>query len=556
MTATNAIKEKFLSIVSSSAIPFDPPPSAEVIKKRLEAQATAADDYSPAEKAGRGADRLIPLLSDMPLFLEKSLGGFGLFNGRLYRLDPKEQELCQDLGFFYYNATGGKSLSKEGAGTAINYYAAKSRREGTQIKLHNRMAERDGALLYDLGNGRAVSVNNGNWQILTDDSLLTLFRSLNHQLPQPDPVRGGNPWKIFDFLRIAEESRLIALITLVSAFVCLIRHPAILFIGGEGSGKSLNQSFWMSVIDPSNIMLSLMPRKIEDLPLLLSRNYVTNLDNIASNLPGDVADLFCAVITGGVLETRQLHTDSEMIAREVSGIITFSSITTFSDRSDFNERLMRLHCERKPEAILWRDFNDVLPEILGGIFDVLSRALEIYPMIEGKLERLPRLASFATYGYAIAEAIGEGRGNEFLAAYAATMNRATADLMESNTFLQTIVDYMESGKKLDGTFNDVLLELRKHYVTDEESTKNEESAKMLDRDKTFPSSARAIRRALERLRVPLLNLAIEFKIYDGENRPHKSKGKAWITFYQKSNLVDQEPEVPENMPDVLDNLPF
>jgi len=143
-----------------------------------------------------------------------------------------------------------------------------------------------------LGNNRAVKIAAGTWEVISGEELLTIFKRHPHQLPQPEPQRGGDPARIFDYVRIADEYRLLALVTLITCFLSRINHPALLFLGSQGSGKSLAQSFWKMVLDPSEIMLSLMPRKIEDLPLLLSRNYVTNLDNIVANLAGDVLDIF------------------------------------------------------------------------------------------------------------------------------------------------------------------------------------------------------------------------------------------------------------------------
>jgi len=184
------------------------------------------------------------------------------------------------------------------------------------------------------------------------------------------------------------------------------------------------------------------------------------------------------------------------------------------------------------------NFHAALPGILGGIFDTLCRAIPVYQQVRGKLPKLPRMASFATWGYAIAEALGTGKGTEFLAAYSSTMNQSTLDMLESNSFMMAIVDFMETGKPLEGTFEETLTELRKH------AAHNEDAAKLLERDRTFPKTARSLRKALERMRIPLLSLGIDFKILDGDDRPHKSKCKAWVIFSRR----DDADAVPLQMP--------
>jgi len=61
---------------------------------------------------------------------------------------------------------------------------------------------------------------------------------------------------------------------------------------------------------------------------------------------------------------------------------------------------------RREEEELWPQFEEVLPTILGGAFDILSRAMAIQPAVH--LATKPRMADFAVWGYAIAEAAGWG----------------------------------------------------------------------------------------------------------------------------------------------------
>jgi hypothetical protein len=337
-------------------------------------------------------------------------------------------------------------------------------------------------------------------------------------------------------------------VAVITCFIPRINHPALAISGPQGSGKSFAQSIIKQTVDPSSMILSMMPRKVEELPLLLSRNHMTGIDN-QSSFTGEIADLLCAAITGGVLEKRVLHTDSEMIAVKVPGVITYSAITSVSDRPDLHERTVRIVLDRIPpqqrrtEKSIWKEFSAALPSILGGIFDVLVKAMTIQPDIEDQLHELPRMADFATWGYAVAEALG-GRGNEFLQDYTGNASMATADLLEHNTFFSAIVQAMERpGKDLSGTFAEVLFELRK--VVDPEGEKN--NFKSLEKDYSFPKAPQGFRGKLERLKIPLEDLGISYVI--AENRTNK--GRVLCTFFKRA---DGPP--PVQAAPVLDDLVF
>lgn len=538
-------KVRFLEL-AGAAVPWEPSaPSVEVVQGRRKKSRDHNPSASPDElQGGRGAERLIPLLDDFPLYLDDSGCGFLFHNGRLYPLDSKNRELVEELSFLYWTITG-KALTKDAAGATITYYSAKARRDGEALELFNRIGERSGGFYYDLMNGRVVELLPESWRIIPAP---VMFRTFNHQQPQPDPLPGGDPWRLFDFVRVPEENRLLVLVAVITCFIPRINHPALAISGPQGSGKSFAQSVIKQIVDPSSMILSMMPRKVEELPLLLSRNHMTAIDN-QSSFTGEIADLLCAAITGGVLEKRVLHTDSDMLAVKVPGVITYSAITSVSDRPDLHERTVRIVLDRIPpqerrtERVIWKEFSAALPSILGGAFDLIVKAMRIHPEVEDRLHELPRMADFATWGYAIAEALG-GRGNEFLQAYTGNASMATADLLEHNTFFSAIVQGMERPEGVKpGTFAEVLFELRK--IVDPEGEKN--NFKSLDKDHSFPKAPQGFRGKLERLKIPLEDLGISYVI--AENRTNK--GRMLCNFFKRS-----DGPAPVQTAPVLDDLVF
>jgi hypothetical protein len=514
-------RERFLEL-AAAAEPWFAPPSAELVTQRNE-------QSKERGRARRGAELLIPMLADCRLFRDDTGNGYMMLDGKLHLLDGKDRELFEKLLLLFWNVHN-HALTKDAGATAVSYYSGLARLHGEDIELFKRVGWYQGKIYYDLHNQRAVEVSAGSWRIVEPP---VMFQRYSHHLPQPDPLPGGNPWRVFEFVKLPEDSQLLFLVALITCFVPRINHPAFAIGGPQGSGKSTTQAVIKIIVDPSSILISVMPRKEEDLPLLLSRNHVTGLDN-QSYFGAGLADLLCASITGGIVEKRVLHTDSEMMAVRVPGVITYSAISQVSDRPDLHERTIRFILERldqnttMSEERFYKRVADAVPEILGGVFDVLARAVELQPMVEDILDRLPRMADFAIWGYAIAEALGN-RGAEFIQAYSGNASLAVHDLLANNRFFAAIVEAMEEPVPLSGTFAAVIRELQK--VADPDGEQN--GFKALARDTSFPKSHHKFREAVERLKVPLNALGINCNIIKHETK----RGRVLCTF---SKIEDEQ----------------
>lgn len=77
--------------------------------------------------------------------------------------------------------------------------------------------------------------------------------------------------------------------------------------------------------------------------------------------------------------------------------------------------------EYEPEESLYRRFHNALPEILGAIFNTLSKALNLYDSTDSFPHT--RMQDFAKYGYCIAEALG-GYGDQSIQVYQSNKQRS------------------------------------------------------------------------------------------------------------------------------------
>lgn len=375
-----------------------------------------------------------------------------------------------------------------------------ARFDSPQFRLFNRVARKDGDIIYDLHDKRFVKVTNEGWDIV---SAYPLFRSFKHQQPQFEPISGGNPWEVFDFLTIPEESRLLVLVYLVSLFVPGIAHPVFAACGDQGSSKSFFCTVINRLVDPTLTEKIIQPKNERDFIQTLRQKYVTVLDNI-SIIDHRTSDILCQVCTGGGVSYRQLYTDEGENIAQFRHAVIINSISLPIINADLMDRsiilkLQRIKPEdRKPEELLWEAFHEALPRILGGIFDTLVKAMVIYPTVS--LEQLPRLADFAKWGYAIAEALGKS-GKQFIDDFTQNVRNQNESVTEKNVLCQTLLSFMVDETDHLSSVAAVHKELKK--IAGEDA-----------KDATFPKLPHHLRGQLDRLRPTLLEQGIAYQFFD------------------------------------------
>jgi hypothetical protein len=330
----------------------------------------------------------------------------------------------------------------------------KARFEGQEHRLYNRVAWHDGAIWYDLGDSewRAVKVTPQGWSLVTDVPIL--FRRYAHQRPQLVPDRAGALSEAERFLNLRTDTdadghtvydeRYLFLVALISYLVPDIPHPIIVLYGEHGAAKTTLSRIARELVDPS-AMPTLGEPKRDEVGQLLQHHYLLPFDNL-SFLHGWLSDTLCRAVTGDGLTKRRLYTDEGDVIFAYRRCILLNGINTVASRPDLLDRSILLECQpipdgqRKPERILWRDFEAVKARILGGIFNALCEAMRVKPGL--KLDGLPRMADFAEWGRAIGEACGWGQ-KAFLDAYTREAASRNGAALDSSPVAQAIISLME-----------------------------------------------------------------------------------------------------------------
>jgi len=161
--------------------------------------------------------------------------------------------------------------------------------DSLQITLHNRVAKQNGEFYYDMGDTRSIRTTAEGWEIVKSP---ILFRRHSHQLPQVDPVRGGNASKIFDFLNVKKNDQLLLLVYIISLFIPGIPHPVFHPWGDYGSAKSFLCAVINLLCDPTSVTKTILNKKEADAIQNFYKHYVSVLDNL-SDVPEWLSDLIC-----------------------------------------------------------------------------------------------------------------------------------------------------------------------------------------------------------------------------------------------------------------------
>lgn len=192
-------------------------------------------------------DGLLPGLISAELFHDRHRKGYAYVNGEVMSIEGKNFKHWLRLQYWnLYKGVPKADILKK----IINALEAEAIFKGPEKVLHNRVAKTDDAIWYDLGAGRAVRVTAEGWEVVNAP---ILFMRYPHQQPQALPVSGGDPYKIFSFLNVSEDDKLLLLVYSIACFVGDIAHPLLHPHGPQGSGKTTFFRILKRLCDPSSI---------------------------------------------------------------------------------------------------------------------------------------------------------------------------------------------------------------------------------------------------------------------------------------------------------------
>ena len=242
-------------------------------------------------------------------------------------------------------------------------------------------------------------------------------------------------------------------------------YPVLILLGEHGSGKSTLARILRSLIDSNTVSLTTTPKDERDLFIRAKNTWIVSLDNL-SELSSKMSDAICRISTGGGFSSRKLYSDSDEILINVTRPIMINGIQNMINKSDLIDRAMMIKLpvlsdrKRIPERKLWEQFDAAQPEIIAGMYDVVTVILNEPEM---ELEQNPRMADFVQWVSAGEKALGWENGL-FLQQYLENKGSAVKTLMEDcpvfNAILELSVKSESNGIIFDGTPRDLFNKLK------------------------------------------------------------------------------------------------
>jgi len=370
-----------------------------------------------------------------------------------------------------------------------------------KYELSIRCAFSGGNIWYELASDQwnAVRINKNGWIIVAVPPILFKRNTQNEQVT---PATGGNVKDLLEFVNIkGEKQKLLFLVSTILEFVPHIPRPIQVYFGSQGSAKSTASRLVKSLTDPSKVELLTMLNSTRELTQQLDQNYLLPFDNLTA-LSVRTSDTLCRAVTGGGLSKRKLYTDSDNVIFTYKRAIVINGVNLVANKPDLLDRSLLFELERidekdrKSEEDFWQEFDAKKPKILGAIFDVLSKALVIFPTI--KLSKAPRMADFAKWGCAIAEALGYTQA-EFIDAYEENYGLQNRRAIEENPVASAILTFAENCKRWDGTSQKLFKELKVVAEREELDTK------------LFPKSPSALSRRMNEVKSNLLTEGVKIE---------------------------------------------
>ena len=310
---------------------------------------------------------------------------------------------------FYKKA--GDSASEAQINEVAGLLSMEALYDNTQHVLGTRVSAVEDVYYYDLQNneGEIVKISAEGWEVVPIDSAPLMFK-VGTSAIQVKPERGGNFLDFLEFLNFgSEDEKILFLCTLPVRFIRDVEQPIGYIYGPASSGKTTLLKMTKDLIDPSVGGISIPVRKPEDILPLIGKSWLFANDNI-SKITDEMSDFLCTLATGGESSRRKLYTDGDLHTIGVKNPAFLTGINVEATNSDLLSRSLLFKTEavidgkRVSGNELNKKYEALKPKLIGGIFDVLVKAMNIKPTLECKTNF--RMQDFALWGAACAEALG------------------------------------------------------------------------------------------------------------------------------------------------------
>jgi hypothetical protein len=396
---------------------------------------------------------------------------------------------------FFQESQTGKFLTTDALTKVLSLVSATAEfdcpRKELQVRVAGCTEKEPYTIYYDLTNQNCevVKITPDGWSILGGNDIPTIFRKYKNQKAQvyPSTKYPSNILDQFvDLLNIKNEEiqrqtnakgRIVSRVVvtkqrelfkgyLFGLFYPRIPKPLYMSHGGQNASKSTTQVFVKLTVDPTTPKLLRIPSDEDAMSQQFMHNYVCFYDNL-TKLTDWQSDELCRASTGGGNSKRKLFSDDEDILYEYVRCTGFSGINLVATKPDLLSRGIIFRQETildkylREDKEIEREFNKILPQLLGFIFDVMVKVLRYKKAHHGVITDIkpgPRMVDFAQVAELALRCIGYKK-NQFIDAYNENVNSQTEAAIEGTPLGIAIKSLMRDKTKWNGTMSDLLAEL-------------------------------------------------------------------------------------------------
>lgn len=313
-----------------------------------------------------------------------------------------------------------------------------------------------GRIVLDLAqtnSTRCVVVTPEGWTVQDVPPRDVVFQTAGAALP--DPVRGGSVDELRRLLRWpADDPRWLLLQGWLPASLLADKpRPIVCLFGPMGSSKSTTGRFLTGILDPkpAGVLGGGFGKNRADDETKALKHYVPGWDNVSS-LSDEGADFLSRMVTGDLIEKRQLYSDADLVSISYrrTGVVTGVNMPR-GVKPDTLDRLIlvmlpRFGGERLAEEQLEAEWETAQPRVLAGVLDLAVQMLAGLPTAENPAQL--RMADYAQALWAIDPALYD--------AYRDNVSTARGDMADDDPFIRALVAWLRSceGQEWEGTAED------------------------------------------------------------------------------------------------------
>jgi hypothetical protein len=407
--------------------------------------------------------------------------------------------------------------------TAIGEIEAAAMLEGPVEEVYLRVAGHDGKIYIDLCNDKweAVEISKEGWKIIPSEEIPMKFVRSNVMKALPYPTAGGSVDELRQMLTLPEESSdeswsLILAWLLQAMAPCDGDYPILVLLGGHGTAKSTHTEMLRELVDPA-VVEHEHEKTYHDLKVLyieVTTSWTLAMDNV-SQLQDWLSDILCRISSGGGFKTRKFFTDRDQEVFKGKRPIIMNGISDVVKNSDILDRSLLVDLppippkRRKYDKVLWAEFNECRPRILGALFDAVAAGLAKQDDVVLEDEHKSRLIDFDRWAVATEEALGIEPGT-YVKARKLSRESASETALEAQPVwrpLFAIAAEYDADDPWVGTMKELLAELNDREPDD-----------ALRRSKDWPKTERKLSGTLKRILPDLMERGVHLMKAKGSRR--------------------------------------